>query len=224
MHIRHFTAGRSSPETSLSLSDTSTVFGKLHTIGRRTTTELPCVMVVVDGGSVEEPADAIVLKRGVAVALDRGQARCIRTGARQLFVACDTVGRFLYSTSGMPAYQLPPPADPTLARVFQWLATGERGQSSEAMCRALFDVDVYFDDRRRRTEHPLDNEDFGRCEAFLRAVPEARARLAQCSSLSPVWAGLIECWDQLSRLHQGGQSKALYEQMLLITSPRVEPA
>lgn len=84
----------------------------------------------------------------------------------------------------------------------EWLASGERGLSNEA----LFSLTVGLDIRgwrslsgRRWWDHPHDPDDFQRCERMLRMVPEARGNL-DAARVTPEWSVLIEHWDELVAL------------------------
>lgn len=80
-----------------------------------------------------------------------------------------------------------------------WLATGERGLSSQAIVNQLTGIHIT---GRPFTgwEYPLDAGDFRRCERLLRAVPEARQHLGLMSAGSPMWAVLVPVWDELIAL------------------------
>lgn len=49
--------------------------------------------------------------------------------------------------------------------LMNWLRTGERGQSSNAMCQQFFGIPA----GRERRNHPLDADDMRRCLLFLEA-------------------------------------------------------
>lgn len=80
-----------------------------------------------------------------------------------------------------------------------WLATGERGISSEAIVSHLTGVPVG-GRRWAGGDHPYDPDDFWRCERLLRAVPLARLAFPLMASRSPVWSALVEAWDELVEL------------------------
>ena len=76
----------------------------------------------------------------------------------------------------------------------EWLANGERGISSETMFWHLAGI------RRRRAilvGHPHDPADFIRCEKMLAAVPEFRERMWEMITVSPVWAKLVDHWQEI---------------------------
>jgi hypothetical protein len=93
-----------------------------------------------------------------------------------------------------------------------WLAMGERGISSETIVGHL--TGVHF---ARHQGEPLDPSDFRRCEMLLRAVPLARLEFAAMKTASPVWARLVDAWDELVVLLDEeshlGHAPRLYQRM-----------
>lgn len=83
------------------------------------------------------------------------------------------------------------------ADALNWLAHGERGLSSESMCFWLV-----FGERLKwpREGYPLDPADFRRCQLLLRLVPKLRKRLPLMAECSPVWAALVERWDEITKV------------------------
>jgi hypothetical protein len=81
-------------------------------------------------------------------------------------------------------------------RTLEWLANGETGTSSKTMAMWLA-----FDVQQRYGSHPLDPADFDRCLRLLAQVPEMRAQLYRMGLVSPVWAALIERWDEIEVCH-----------------------
>ncbi|OZE35657.1 MULTISPECIES: hypothetical protein [unclassified Rhodococcus (in: high G+C Gram-positive bacteria)] len=79
-----------------------------------------------------------------------------------------------------------------------WLATGERGISSEKIASHLSGVPItkwsQFD------SHPHDPSDFRRCERLFRAVPLARLHMSAVGDISPVWRNLVDHWDEIVAL------------------------
>lgn len=94
-----------------------------------------------------------------------------------------------------------------------WLASDDTGISSKTMAAVL--CEVHYD--KREWSHPYDPDDFGRCHRFLEAVPEARAKLALMGAASPVWAKLVQHWDELTALYleelPSGKAPRLYDRM-----------
>lgn len=83
----------------------------------------------------------------------------------------------------------------------EWLATGNRGISSEMIATHLTGVPILPNRWSKRYDnHPHDPSDFRRCEILLRAVPEAREHLNAVGEISPIWRSLVEHWDELVAL------------------------
>ena len=78
-----------------------------------------------------------------------------------------------------------------------WLAFGERGLSSDAIVSTLTGTRV---GRRTTTDYPFDPSDFRRCVLLLEAVPVARFAFPAMREVSPVWARLVDAWDELEAL------------------------
>lgn len=76
--------------------------------------------------------------------------------------------------------------------VQHWLAEGERGMSSDAMCKAIWGgVPAGAGDH-----HPRDVGDLSRCIAMVDATqPGDRIQLA--ATISPVWAEIVAVWEEL---------------------------
>lgn len=79
----------------------------------------------------------------------------------------------------------------------QWLATGERGMSSEAMFHHLTGIQCrkVSDWRDDRAAHPYGPTDLRRCRLLLEQVPELQMLLQNMATLSKPWARLIRDWD-----------------------------
>ncbi len=77
-----------------------------------------------------------------------------------------------------------------------WLASGQRGLSSEAIVANLTGQQV-----GRwpggKNNYPLDPDDFRRCQLLLRSHPEAAAAFGQMRSVSPEWERLVDAWDEI---------------------------
>lgn len=76
-----------------------------------------------------------------------------------------------------------------------WLATGQRGISSEAIASHLSGIPI-----TTRRDAPWDPSDFRRCERLLRTVPAARAEFHRMAEVSAHWARLVDVWDELVAL------------------------
>ena len=83
----------------------------------------------------------------------------------------------------------------TVARVAAWMASGERGLSSEAI--AITTLGAY--PTGQTAAWPLDPSDLRRCLLLLDKVPEAREQGVEVlAKRYPKWAALAEIWDELS--------------------------
>lgn len=86
----------------------------------------------------------------------------------------------------------------TKDKLIKWFLRGETGVSSEAIAAQMTgnDTGLAWDD------HPRDNGDFGRCYRLMKEIPEFRVRIAEMGERSEHWAALVNCWDELERLHE----------------------
>lgn len=82
------------------------------------------------------------------------------------------------------------------AAVVEWLLGDERGASSTVMCRAICGFPV---GGPHGTWHPHDPDDLRRCVQFLDQTG-TRDRLGMVAAVSPVWAALVDHWDELEAL------------------------
>jgi hypothetical protein len=80
-----------------------------------------------------------------------------------------------------------------------WLASGERGLSSETIVSRLTGAPVGRPSKFGPVE-PRDPADFRRCERLLREVPLARFTFERMRDVSPVWSWLVDEWDDLVAL------------------------
>jgi len=78
------------------------------------------------------------------------------------------------------------PADVSL-----WIMEGERGLSSNAMCKAIHGIPA-----DAGVDHPHDPDDFRRCVLFLDATG-SRPMLPLLREVSPAWAALVDAWDNI---------------------------
>lgn len=78
-----------------------------------------------------------------------------------------------------------------LHKAAMWLRTGERGASSNSMCKHIFGVSKDAGDN-----YPHDPDDLRRCILFLDAA-EAHDKVPLMASVSPQWAGLVRRWGDL---------------------------
>lgn len=80
------------------------------------------------------------------------------------------------------------------AAAVEWLATGERGMSSEAMFYQFTGVG------EPSSRAPSDPADFRRCRLLLEQVPEFLTQLPEMAEVSPTWKALVAHWDELATL------------------------
>ena len=83
------------------------------------------------------------------------------------------------------------------AQAIAWLASGERGTSSNTIFTHLSGIDAV---GRWGGSHPLDPDDFRRCRLLLGIVPEFQARIGELRKISPVWDRLVSNWADLCDL------------------------
>ena len=77
------------------------------------------------------------------------------------------------------------------AEAADWLRTGERGASSEALFAYFSGLDVL---RASGSVAPADPFDVRRCRLLLEAVPEWAGRLDEMSAVSLYWRRLVTHW------------------------------
>ena len=82
-------------------------------------------------------------------------------------------------------------------RTVDWLIHDKVGLSSRTMAAWLGFGEKF----EKGTNYPHDPDDLDRCLAYLHAVPEARALIPKMAELNPVWAALVEHWDDIERQH-----------------------
>lgn len=73
----------------------------------------------------------------------------------------------------------------------EWLATGERGGSCNAMFAHFTGIGV------KSAVTPVDTSDFRRCRLLIEQVPEFKALLPTMKDVSPAWETLVERWEEL---------------------------
>jgi hypothetical protein len=78
-----------------------------------------------------------------------------------------------------------------LDKVAAWLADGERGLSSEAMCKHIFGIP-----ESAGKDHPHDPDDLRRCLLFLDAT-DAHDKVSLMQDVSEEWGRLVARWDDL---------------------------
>lgn len=78
-----------------------------------------------------------------------------------------------------------------------WLATGERGLSSETLFTCATGVDAEGDHGHN---YPHDPSDLGRCRKLLEQCPELVPYLPRVAAAGPEWAALVPRWNELCAL------------------------
>lgn len=78
----------------------------------------------------------------------------------------------------------------------QWLATGERGLSSETLFSYLTGHDIQ--DEGDENCYPHDPADLRRCMLLLEQCPELKPNLPRIAQAGPIWAALFARWDELT--------------------------
>ena len=100
-----------------------------------------------------------------------------------------------------------------------WLASGERGLSSEAIVQRLTGVKVNTGRDEGAVEPPHDPSDFRRCVELLESVPLARTYLPLMADVSPQWARIVNAWNELEQLlseeehRTDGKAPHLYQRL-----------
>lgn len=77
-----------------------------------------------------------------------------------------------------------------------WLASGERGVSSNTMVTHLTGIPA----ENFMLSNPWDPDDLHRCRLLLEQVPELQPQLPRMATLSPQWAALVAHWQELCDL------------------------
>ena len=85
--------------------------------------------------------------------------------------------------------------EPQLDPLTQWLASGERGISSNAIVEHL--TGIRCSRYSHAADHPHDPDDLTRCVRLLEQCPDLRGRLGDMAYRSPEWAALVGAWDEL---------------------------
>ena len=78
-------------------------------------------------------------------------------------------------------------------RALLWLAGGDSGMSSEAICHHMLGM-------KSDGSFPLDPSDLGRCLRLLELFPEWKPRMGEMARYSAQWAALVERWDELAEM------------------------
>lgn len=84
------------------------------------------------------------------------------------------------------------------SRINKWLASGERGISSNTMLEVITGISATSGAFGRC--EPCDPDDFKRCWKLLNAVPELREEFPILANESDVWKALVDNWDELAAM------------------------
>lgn len=79
----------------------------------------------------------------------------------------------------------------------KWLASGERGISSNFIFTSLTGIDAMGGWHAERGCHPHDPADFRRCQLLLEQVPELQATFHKMAMLNNVWDRLVAAWTAI---------------------------
>jgi hypothetical protein len=76
----------------------------------------------------------------------------------------------------------------------RWLASGERGVSSNTIFSHLSGTDAL---RGASPRYPNDPADLRRCRLLMEQVPELQPLFPMMAEVSPVWAALVDNWARI---------------------------
>jgi hypothetical protein len=103
-----------------------------------------------------------------------------------------------------------------------WLASDERGMSSEHMARILWPLAkpgavLYLNRPVQEIAYPHDPADLNRCRKLLLAVPELVPHLPAMAQQGPVWKAYVDNWPELIAMLEeelpSGRCQKTYERM-----------
>lgn len=100
------------------------------------------------------------------------------------------------------------PGDLLSPAAIQWLKTGRRGVSSEAIFSHMTGIPLNKD-----MSPPYDVGDYKRCRDLLVAVPEFSARIGEMATVGTLWRIVVEHWDSIGMLIERGDSDGAYQRM-----------
>jgi hypothetical protein len=78
----------------------------------------------------------------------------------------------------------------------RWLASGERGLSSNTIFTHLTGIDALHDSYK---SHPYDPSDFRRCRLLLEQVPELVPLFPKMAEVSEQWKDLVYLWGDICK-------------------------
>ncbi len=216
MHILFFAREGHDP---ISAAPVGVLVNAMKVIQGGKTSDLGYCFVIVQHAAAKRVSgnESHPFKGGIAIPLGRGERVLLDVGDSRLEVALTSMGqsRFAWNRA-LGEIETPDPELPDdIAAARAWVRTGEHGNSSLAMCMALYEIPELGSGSSRANPH--DPSDFRRCVLFLEAVPSARPRLHELAGLSVQWSRLVEHWEELEALYQQerGKKKAplLYQRM-----------
>lgn len=118
------------------------------------------------------------------------------SGDAHLIAACDpdTIQALLAERDQLADALEAAREDVSIARrALLWLAGGDSGMSSEAICYHMLGM-------KSDGSFPLDPSDLGRCLRLLELFPEWKPRMGEMARYSAQWAALVERWDELAEM------------------------
>lgn len=116
-------------------------------------------------------------------------------------LACSYCLKFGHPHDQCPT--LDPKGDP-----MKWIRGNDTGMSSKEIWSVLMG-------KKKPSEvvnYPHDSDDFGRCHRLLNNIPEWRPRIVEMKD-SPVWAQLVDNWDELESLYVQNNHQDLYRRL-----------
>jgi hypothetical protein len=89
----------------------------------------------------------------------------------------------------------------------EWILGRDTGTSSKTIWAVMTGSTC------RDPGRPYDADDFGRCYRLLTLFPGWRVRLSEVTAQFPMWTPLVEAWDDLTALYEGGKFRELYDRI-----------
>jgi hypothetical protein len=89
----------------------------------------------------------------------------------------------------------------------EWLACGERGESSNAIVARVTGMPVG-NYGVRSTGYPHDPSDFRRCMQLINQYPVLRSKLHQMRDVSAQWMQIVDHWDELEAIYETEHQRA----------------
>ncbi len=105
------------------------------------------------------------------------------------------------------------------AGAVDWLKTGERGVSSEAIFSHLTGIPI----GGNWMSPPYDSADFMRCRKLLVAVPSFASRIGEMATVSPQWAAIVARWRDIDDISNAPDAVCALITKLLANAERQRP-